>query len=401
MFHDDKYWTSQRKRMFMPRDSINLNAGTMSPTPVPVMEVLGNLRRQQAATPSDFLWRQSPPLLNRARKALADYVKCSANHLLLLPNVTHAINLAADSLKLEPGSEILTTDQEYGAMLQCWKRLAADRGWHVRCVPIPYKSEDPAEIVAALEAAVVPATKVLFFSHVTSTNGLVLPAAEVCAMARRRGLITVVDGAHAAGMVPLDLVKIDADFYAANCHKWIMAPLGAGFLHVRDERRASLRPAVTSWGWGYPADQMDVDSGHGGTKWQYSLEFTGCTERCPQMVLPETFEFRASLGTEAAIAQRARDLSLFTREHFNALGFVSATPVNPELSGSLTAFEFPFCDPIAMRERFWAEHKIECPIAMTGERCFLRVSTAWFVTRNEIEKFGKALVAMNVLGKSV
>ncbi|MEI6233153.1 MAG: aminotransferase class V-fold PLP-dependent enzyme [Planctomycetota bacterium] len=394
MFHDDKYWTSQRKRIFLPRDSINLNAGTLSPTPVPVMEALGNMRRQQAAVPSDFLWRFMPPLLIRARNRLATYFKCSASNLLLLPNVTHAINLAADSLKLEAGSEILTTDHEYGAMMFCWQRLSAERGWTVRTVTLPYKTEDPAELVAALESAISPKTKVLFFSHVASTTGLVLPAEDLCAMARKHSLISVIDGAHAAGMVPLDLAKIDADFYAGNCHKWLMAPMGAGFLQMRTEHKTALRPPVASWGWGYPTADIDADSGCGGTKWHHALEFHGCTERCPQMVLPDVFEFRESLGGDAAILQRSRDLSHFAREYFASLGFEAATPVNPQLSGALTAFEFPSVDPIPYREKLWAEHRIECPVSVAAGRCFLRVSTAWFVTRNEIEKLGKAIVAL-------
>ena len=398
MFHDDEFWTAQRRRIFLPRDSINLNAGTLSPTPIPVMDALERMRHQQAAAPSDFLWRQMPPLLERARARLCAYVNCAPRNLLLLPNVTHAINLAAESLKLEPGSEILTTDHEYGAMLYCWRRLAAERGWRIRMVSIPYNTEDPKELVASIEAAIEPQTKALFFSHVTSTSGLVLPAAELCALARRRGLVSVVDGAHAPGNVPVDLAKIDADFYGANCHKWMMAPMGAGFLSVRGEHRASLRPQVVSWGWGYPPAELDADSGCGGTKWQHSLEFYGCTERCPQMVLPEVLDFRESLGGDAAIARRVRELSLFAREHFATLGFAPATPLNPELSGALMAFEFPRVDPIAMRERLWREHRIECPINFSGERFFLRVSTAWFVTREEIVRLGEALVALGVKG---
>ncbi len=397
MFHDDKYWTSQRKRIFLPRDSINLNAGTLSPTPVPVMESLGNMRRQQAAVPSDFLWRQMPSLLNRARKSLADYVNCSTSNLLLLPNVTHAINLAVDSLKLEPGSEILTTEHEYGAMLLCLRRVAVERGWRIRTAPIPYKTEDPADLVAALEKAIVPETKVLFFSHVLSTTGTVLPAADLCSMARRHGLTSIVDGAHAPGMIPVDLAKIDADFYAANCHKWIMAPIGAGFLQMRPERKTTLRPPVVSWGWGYKAEEINADSGCGGSNWHLDLEFAGCTERCPQMVLPDVFEFRKSLGTEDAIFQRSRDLSTFAREHLGSLGFAPATPANTLLSGAMTAFEFPRVDPIPYRDRLWREHQIECPITFAADRCFLRVSTAWFVTRNEIEKLGVAIKTLNAI----
>ncbi len=255
-------------------------------------------------------------------------MNCKPIDLLLLTNVTHGINLAVASLRLPPGSEILMTDHEYGAMIYCWKKFAAERGWRIRTVTIPYASENPSDFVAAFDAAIAQESKALFFSHVTSTTGLVLPAAELCALARRRGLVSVVDGAHAPGMVPLNLTKIDADYYGANCHKWIMAPMGAGFLCVRGEHQANIEPQVISWGWGYPSAERNEDSGVSGAKWQYALEFYGCTERCPQMVLPETLDFRESLGGETAIANRTCELALYTRERLAALGYVT-TPLNP------------------------------------------------------------------------
>src|SRR6185436_7435967 len=146
--------------------------------------------------------------------------------------VSAAINLVASGLPLESPGEVLMTDHEYGSMVWCWERAAARRGLSIRTFPLPTMASDPGLIVEAAVAAMTPRTRLFFFSHVLSPTGLVLPAKELCAEARRRGIITVVDGAHAPAMIPLDLDDIGADFYGANCHKWLLAPTGAGFLHL-------------------------------------------------------------------------------------------------------------------------------------------------------------------------
>lgn len=356
---------------------INLNAGTLSPTPESVWAAVTRLRRMQADNPSDFLWRQTPPLLKRSRRALAKFLHVDADDLLLLPNVTFAMNLAVTALRLPPGAEVLMTDHEYGAMALCWRRWAKERGWKLRQFKLPYATEDPTEIVAAARNAIRPATRVLFFSHVTSTTGLVLPAAELC----RLGLLTVIDGAHAAGMIPLDLARIDAAFYGGNCHKWLMAPLSCGFLHVARRFRKDLKPLVTGWGWG-------------GVDWQYEMEFHGCTDRCPQMVLPEVFAFRRCLGSETTIQRRSRTLAKYARERLSAVGLKPATPRNPALSASMIAFELPRHHPLVRRNTLWEKHRIECPVTVAAGRHFLRVSLAWFNTRTEIDRLAQVLVTM-------
>src|SRR5688500_13410922 len=227
---DESFWQAKRGLVALPAGKVNLNAGTLSPTPLPVLAAVNRLRGQMARDPSDFLWRRTGPLIERARERVARYVNCDARDLLLLPNATYAINVVVNALRLPRGAEILTSDHEYGAMMFTWRRAAARNGWTVREVELPFQTEDPEEIVEAFRRAIGEATKVLYFSHGTTTTGLVLPARELCALARERGLLAIVDGAHAPGMVPLDIGAIGADFYAANCHKWMMSPPGAGFV---------------------------------------------------------------------------------------------------------------------------------------------------------------------------
>ncbi len=380
--------------MMLDRGVLQLNAGTLSPTPKPVFDAVVRLRRLQAEGPTDFLSRRTPVLIQRSRSALAAFLRVDPADLLLIPNVTLAINVVAASVPLRRGDEILTTDHEYGAMVKCWRRRARSAGARIRRVRLPYDTEDPKAIVDAFRRAIGRRTRVLFFSHVTSTTGLVLPAAAVCAMARRRGVLTVVDGAHAPGMVPVDLQRIGADFYGANGHKWLMAPAGCGFLHVRRERKPLLRPIITSWGWGYPPGRREEDSLSGGTFWQRDFEFHGVADRTPQMVLPEVFEFRRGLGGEAAIGRRVRALSDHARARLSRLGLAPATPENPSLRGAMNAFEVPARLRKTLRDRLWKRHRIEIPVTSAAGKHFLRVSAAWFNTRKEIDRLAEAIAPL-------
>src|SRR5687768_15854258 len=162
---DESFWRSKRQLMALPAGKVNLNAGTLSPTPLPVLAAVNRLRGQMARDPSDFLWRRTGPLIERARGRLAQYVNCDAGDLLLLPNATYAINVVVSSLqsRLPRGAEVLTSDHEYGAMMYTWRRAAERAGWTVRQVTLPFQTEDPEEIVEAFHHAISDPTKVIYF----------------------------------------------------------------------------------------------------------------------------------------------------------------------------------------------------------------------------------------------
>src|SRR5207244_2758882 len=156
-------------------------------------------------------------------------------------------NIIASSLTLASPGEILLTDHEYGAMHWCWERAAQRLGLTLRTLPLPILARDPNEIVAAACQAMSHRTRLCFFSHVLSPTGLVLPAKELCAEARRRGILTVVDGAHAPAMIPLNVDAVGADFYTANLHKWLLAPTGAGFLAIGEGNHDRIEPLHVRW----------------------------------------------------------------------------------------------------------------------------------------------------------
>lgn len=374
-----------------PKGIINLNAGTLSPTPTPVMRRAEALRAVQAENPSDFCWRRTPGLIESSRAALAGYLNVPPGDLLLLPNITHAINLVVSSLTLPRGTEVLLTDHEYGAMVFAWQRWAGVRDWNLRTVSVPFCAaapRSPAELFDRVASAITPATRVLFLYHVSSPTGLVFPLAELCAHARERDILTVVDGAHGPGMVPCDLAAIGADFYASNLHKWLMCPSNGGFLCVARHRRNDLRAMVTSWGWGYERSKAFEDSGNGGTRWQWDLEFHGTADRVPQMVVPEALAFRREMGTEADILAHMHDFSAAARA---LIPLPCASPEHPGLLGALTVFEVPDCDPVAVRERMYGDFGIECPVTVSGGRCYLRVSAGLFARNDDLHALATAV----------
>src|SRR5262249_39727811 len=198
-------WPRARAHLLWAPPVANLNPGSSGPWPRVVFERATELRQRLAAEPMDFLVRQMPPLLWQAREKFAAFLGGRPRRLIFTANVTAAVNQGATGLTLAAPGGILLTDPEYGAMHWCWERAAQRQGLSVRTFPLPVLAESPDEIVAAFRAAMTERTRLVFFSHVLSPTGLVLPAREICAEARKRGVVTVVDGAHAPAMIALDL----------------------------------------------------------------------------------------------------------------------------------------------------------------------------------------------------
>jgi isopenicillin-N epimerase len=392
-FADESVWALHRERIGSDAGVVNFNTGTCGPTPRSIQQLVAELRDRQSNSPSDFFWRQLPPRLVYARSRLADFLNVPPQDLLLLSNVTIALNMAVAALDFPAGSEIVTTDHEYGAMRMMLMDYARRRDWTLRIARLPLGSGDPKEYTTAIANLVNEKTKLIFFSHITSPTGIVLPAAEICRLAKDAGALSMIDGAHAPGSLPLDLAEVDADYYGANCHKWLMAPLGAGFLHVKREHRDRFPPLVTSWGWDYDPAKADVDSGWGGSYWSRNLEFHGTQDRCAQMVLPEVLDFNRSLGPADAM-RRQRYLATRLRQRFKEVGLEASTPDNERLSVGLTAFHAPSVDVIKARNYVWHTFRIEAPVTAAAGKCFWRFSTAWFNTEAEIERAAEAAKAM-------
>ncbi|MBA4063481.1 MAG: aminotransferase [Isosphaera sp.] len=376
-----------------------LNTGSFGPLPRPVFDRAAELRLRLAAGPTDFFVRQAPPLLWDARCRTAAFLGTEPHRLVFTTNVSAAVNLVASGLRLAAPGEVLMTDHEYGAMVWCWERAGQRQRLGVRTFPLPTMPADPGEIVEAAERAVTRRTRLLFFSHVLSPTGLVLPAKELCDLARRRGVLTVVDGAHAPAMLPLDVSDVGADFYAANLHKWLLAPTGAGFLVVGPGNEDRLQPLHVSWG--YHPDRYPIGDGgksagpdapdaYGSTPRVRFLEFEGTRDICPWLAVPVAIDFQADLGW-GNVRRRVADLAAYTRRVIGDTGLSPATPAGPGLHGAMTAFELPAgLDAGKVRRGLW-ERWVEVPVIERPDRRLLRVSHHFYTTEAEIDRLAEVL----------
>jgi isopenicillin-N epimerase len=370
----------------------NLNTGSFGPLSRRAFDRVTALRQRLAEEPMDFLLRQLPPLLWEARTRLAHYLGGTPEHLVFTANVTTSVNIVASALQLASPGEILLTDHEYGCMQWCWERAAQRQGLTLRTFRLPVLATTPEEVVEALAAAISERTRLLFFSHVLSPTGMVLPARAMCAEARRRGVLTLVDGAHAPAMVPVELERLGCDFYGGNCHKWLLAPTGAGFLWLGPGNENRLQPLQVSWGWQHDVRRLDEPDEFGSTPRLRFLEFEGTRDVCPWLAVPEAIDFQADIGWRA-IRQRNADLVEHVRRRLGTVpGLTLHTPMHPELHGFLTAFRLP-AHVIAteLRRRLWQEHRIEAPVVERPDGLLIRVSTHFYNTEKEVDRLADAL----------
>jgi isopenicillin-N epimerase len=226
-----------------------LNHGSFGACPAPVFEVYQRWQRELEAQPVAFLGRRITSLLAQARQSLSAYLNVPANDVVYFTNPTTAVNMVARSLDLQPGDEILATDHEYGAMDRTWRYLCRRSGARYINQPIPLPVATPQTFVEQLWAGVTEHTRVIFLSHITSPTALILPVEAICRRARQHGILTIIDGAHAPGQLPLHLADLGCDLYTGALHKWLCAPKGAAFLYARPEVQARLDPLVVSWGY--------------------------------------------------------------------------------------------------------------------------------------------------------
>jgi isopenicillin-N epimerase len=381
--------------MLLDPEVANLNTGSFGPLSRVVFERVTQLRRRLAEEPVDFLIRQVPPLLRAARERLAGYLGADPRRLAFTANVTAAVNVVAASLRLAAPGEVLLTDHEYGAMHWCWERAAQRLGLTLRTFPLPDLPDSPGAVVDALRAALTDRTRLLFFSHVLSPTGMVLPAQKLCAEARRRGVLTVIDGAHAPGMIPVDLASLGCDFYGGNCHKWMLAPTGSGFLYFSPGNEDRLQPLQVSWGWHHDRTRPDECDEFGSTPRLRAFEFEGIRDQCPWLAVPAAIDFQDGLGRQA-IRGRIADLVAYVRDRLGEeVGLPPATPAHPELHGSMTAFHLPAgTDAAALRQGLWDDYRIEAPVIERPEGLLIRVSTHFYNTEEEIDRLGRALREM-------
>jgi isopenicillin-N epimerase len=355
-----------RDEFLLDPDVVFLNHGSFGACPRPVFERYQAWQLELEREPVEFIARRLPGLLAEARAALAAYVGASPDDLTFVPNATTGVNIAARSLDLRPGDEILATGLEYGACDLTWEWLCARTGARYVRADMPLPLDD---VVKRLFAARTERTRVVFVSHITSATAVRLPVEEIVARARAEGLVTIVDGAHAPGQVALDLDALGADFYAGNCHKWLCAPKGSGFLHVRGERQERVDGAIVSWGYEEPAGFVS------------RTEEQGTRDPAAYLAVPAAIEFQRDRAWDEVQA-RCRALTLDARARLCA--HLGTEPIAPDdMLVQMATVRLPAPDP-GLKRRLFDEHRIEIPVLRGDD--MIRVSVAAYTTPDDIDK---------------
>ncbi len=370
-----------RSSFLLDPDVIYLNHGSFGACPLPVFEAYQAWQRTLELEPVQFLGVNAPLNMRTAREALAGHIGCQADELVYFPNPTTAVSMVARSLNLQPGDEILTTDHEYGAMDRTWRFICQHTGAHIVRQPIPLPLDPPDQIAEHLCSMISPRTRVVFLSHITSQTALTLPVAAVCAQAREAGVISIVDGAHAPGQIPLDLDALGADLYAGACHKWLCAPKGSAFLYARREVQPVLEPLVVSWGWEAekPSSSMFVDH----HEWQ------GTRDLAAFLSVPAAIDFQKS-NDWPAIQAVCHAMAAEWRARLNqALGQV---PICDEGAfQQMFTVRVPVSDPEILQSRLFHEHHIEIPAFRWKDANWMRVSVQAYNRPSDFETLLEAL----------
>lgn len=374
-----------------------LNHGSFGACPRAVQEEQSRLRAALEANPVEFFTRALEPRLDAARVEVAAFVGARPEDLVFVRNATDGVNAVLASAAIDPGAELLTTDHAYGACRNALEAVAARAGARVAVARVPFPLSGPRDIVEPVLAAVTHRTRLALLDHVTSPTGVVFPVAELASALAQRGVRVLIDGAHAPGMLPLDLEALGAagvDWYTGNLHKWVCAPKGAGLLWARRDRQADLHPTTVSHG---------RTSTRARPRLHEEFDWTGTDDPTPWLCAPVALRVMEELvpGGWPEIMARNRALALSARDRL-ALALAAPAPVPDELVGALAAVPLPpgrftgprfanAVDPLqaALVER----HRIEVPVPLWPEppQRLLRVSAQLYVTAGDVERLVAAL----------
>jgi selenocysteine lyase/cysteine desulfurase len=372
--HEDAYWEELRRQFLIPADEIYLNNGTVGSSPAPVLRAIfasyNKTEQMDDADPEDYpIWGYGA--FNQFRDPLAAFVGCHRDEIALLRNATEANSYIANGLDMKPGDEVLMTDQEHPGGQHPWDLKARRYGIVIKKVTLPRPVKDSAQVLQLFNDAITPRTRVMFFSHITTFSGVVLPAKELCALARSKGILSAVDGAHVPGMMRLNLRDLGCDMYSASPHKWLQATKGTGFLYVRDEVIDRLWNTIVTEGWDEPKLRAE------------RFQRIGSSNIPALAGLRAAIDFANSIGMER-IEQRHRKSGDYMLAEMQKRGAESWTSPDPALRCAIITVNVPPIQRGALETWLWEKHKIRI---RGGDPSKLRLSTPYYLQKKDIDRF--------------
>ena len=339
--------------------------------------------------PVSFLGRELTAFDQQARQALGEYLHTAADNLVFIPNATHGVNIIARSVTLKPGDEILTTNHEYGACDYTWEFICQKTGATYIHQSITLPACSPEEMADQFWQGVTPRTKIIYLSHITSPTALSLPVDAICARARKVGILTLVDGAHAPGQVDLDLEAIGADWYTGNCHKWMLSPKGAGFLYSRPDVQPYIEPLVVSWG--YHSTALTTT----GSQFLDYLNWTGTKDPAASLAVPAAIQFMQEHAWAVVRRECHNLLKLAIQRICSLVQMENLYPLESALYHQMGIAPLPpDIDISILKTRLYEDYHIEIPLIEWCGHKFVRISVQGYNTQDDLDALYYGLKAL-------
>ncbi len=380
------------KDQFLLRPDIHfLNFGSFGATPKPVFEKYQEWQRVLEAEPVQFIAFDGYEYLAASRAVLAKFLNCAdKDDLVYVTNPSFAVNMIAKSFPLAAGDEILATDIEYGACDRTWDYYCNKKGATYRRQKINLPITTKEAFIEDFFKGCNEKTKAIFISHITSATGLIFPAEEICAIAKEKGLITIVDGAHVPAHIPLDLSTIQADFYTGACHKWMMAPKGCSFLYAAKSVQHICDPMIVSWGYkaAKPSHSPFLDY----------HQMIGTRDFSAFLTVNACIDFMAQHNWKAVSAKCHQMVLDNAPRFFALLKSAPISPLNNEWIGQMISIPIQTSDPEKLQRSLFLDYKIEVPIMRQGNDVYLRYSINAFNTIEDLDALYNALVEIQKQG---
>ncbi|MCZ2101925.1 MAG: aminotransferase class V-fold PLP-dependent enzyme [Chitinophagales bacterium] len=383
--------TEDLKKLFLLNPDITyLNFGSFGATPTPIFDQYQAYQRALERDPVQFITVATSTLLKKSREALAEFIHCEAEDVVMVINPSYAVNTIAKSLNLQPGDEILTTNLEYGACDRVWDLICEQTGakYVQQDIALPLTTEEI--FIDALFSGVTNRTKLIFLSHITSATALIFPVEKVIKAAKLLGIPIFIDGAHVPGHIPLDIHSLDPDYYTGACHKWMMTPKGSSFMYVKKEHQPKIYPLAVSWGYkaAKPSASTYID-------WH---EMSGTMDYAARLCIPQALQFRKDYAWDQ-IAKQCRSLVIKNAPTFEKiLGTQLLAPLDERFIGQMISVQIQSQHPELLYHTLVHEHKIEIPIMQHQDAFYMRYSIQGFNDQQDLDKLFEVIEIIKKTG---
>lgn len=379
--HDEEYWKTIREKYFLKPDYINLENGYYCMLPIPTLNKLLEETSEVNRHASYYMRTQMPEDKITTRRAMADFLGCSIEEVVITRNATEALDLIISGIDWKPGDEAIMAEQDYPAMIDMFRQQADRFGMVNKFISVPVNPKSDEEIVELYEKQITPRTKLIMICHMINITGHILPVQKICDMAHKHGVKVMVDGAHAVAHVEFNINDLHCDYYGSSLHKWLSVPLGAGLLYVKKENISGIWPLMGDSG--YTKDDIR------------KLGHTGTQPMQVERTLPFAIEFHNKIGGVRKEARLRYLQKYWTDKVRNIKGIYLNTPEDPQRACGIANVGVEGITPAALADKLMKEFKIWTVAIDFARIKGCRITPNVFTTTAELDVLVNALQAIS------